>query len=136
MPPRTPIDVTITDITATSANISWTIPEILYDEEMYYVQYGLQNTTLDQTSSIISSGPVMDITNAMYTVTLQNLHPYYTYYFVVTAMNSIAPKSTEVFWFTTLEAGKIDSHHDTCMCYVYSFFSTKWSSTELYIGSD
>lgn len=106
VPPRTPIDVTVTEITATSANISWTIPEILYDEEIYYVQYGLQNTTLNQISSVISSGSDLDITNAMYTITLQDLHPYYTYYFVVTAMNSIAPKSTELLWFTTLEAGK------------------------------
>ena len=105
VPPRTPINVVISGITTTSATISWTIPEILYTEETYYVVYGLTNLTLDQTSESISSGSDVTVTDMVYTITLDNLHPYYTYYFVVTSENSIAPRSTEIYMFTTLEAG-------------------------------
>ena len=90
-------------MTATSATISWTIPSVLYTQEAYYVQYGLQSTVLDQTSAFqFSDGETMDVT---YTITLQNLHPYYTYYFAVTSENSVSPRSTGFFTFTTLEAG-------------------------------
>ena len=90
---------------STTVTISWTIPVILYGEEEYYVEYGLESDVLDQRSASQFSGSDTDITDVIYTITLQNLHPYYTYYFVVTSENTIAPKSTDVFMFTTLEAG-------------------------------
>lgn len=94
-------------MTATTVTISWTIPAVLYTEEEYYVEYGLQSTILDQRSASQFSGSDTEVTDVMYTVTLQNLHPYYTYYFVVTSENEVSPKSTETFTFTTLEAGKL-----------------------------
>ena len=105
VPPRTPTDVSVSNVTATSATILWTIPEILYSEEEYYVEYGLQNTSFDQTSSSLFSGADLTVTDVMYNITLLDLHPAYTYYFVVTSLNTVSPKSTDVFMFTTLEAG-------------------------------
>jgi hypothetical protein len=104
VPPRTPVDVRVANIMSTTVTISWTIPVILYGEEDYYVEYGLESDVLDQRSASQFSGSDTDITDVIYTITLQNLHPYYTYYFVVTSENTIAPKSTDVFMFTTLEA--------------------------------
>ena len=85
-------------------------------EETYYVQYGLDNTTLDQRSAFQSSGD-SSIRNQQYSIMLQNLHPYYVYYFVVTAENIIAPKSTDIFMFNTLEAGE----HFPCLLHMHQF---------------
>ncbi|CAI8030562.1 Low-density lipoprotein receptor-related protein 4 [Geodia barretti] len=104
VPPRTPVDVRVANVMSTTVTISWTIPAILYGEEEYYVEYGLESDVLDQRSASQFSGSDTDITDVIYTIMLQNLHPYYTYYFVVTSENTVAPKSTNVFMFTTLEA--------------------------------
>lgn len=91
-------------MTATSAVISWTIPEILYTEEDYYVEYG-DDITLELRTASQSSGSDMELTNQMYNITLQNLQPNYMYYFVVTAENTVSPKSTDIFTFMTSEDG-------------------------------
>ena len=105
MPPRIPLDVAVVHLTATTATISWTIPEILNGEEEYYVRFGLQSDILDQRSESLFSGSDTTITDTIYSITLQNLHPDYTYYFVVTSQNQVSPKSTSIFMFTTAEAG-------------------------------
>ena len=92
-------------MTDTSATITWVIPEILYTPEDYYVEYGLNNIMPDERSDSLPSGSNTSIVDQTYTITLQNLHPAYTYFFVVTAENTVSPKSTEVFMFSTLEAG-------------------------------
>ena len=95
----------ISSVTDTSATITWVIPAILYTPEDYYVEYGLDNTMPDQRSDSLTSGSNTSIVDQTYTITLQNLHPAYTYFFVVTAENTVSPTSTEVFMFSTLEAG-------------------------------
>ena len=92
-------------MTATSVAISWTIPEVLHTQEVYYVQYGLEFSLLDQNSTSQSSNG--SDTDVSYTITIEDLHPDNTYYFVVTSENTVAPKSTDISTFTTLEAGTV-----------------------------
>lgn len=101
----------VVDVAATSATVVWVIPAIIYTAEYYSVQYGVIEDMLDQSSSSISSGSDITIVDQMYNITLQNLHPDYTYYYQVTAVNTLFSTSTEVFSFQTPEAGK--SHRST-----------------------
>lgn len=134
VPPRTPLDVTVVNVTTTSVTISWRIPTVLYQQEEYYVRYGLNDSMLEQRSSSQMSGD--DITNIIYNVTIENLHPDYTYFFVVTAENIIAAKNSELSAFTTLEAGNVLSIESSKILRFCEIFSTKWTATQFFIDGD
>ena len=106
VPPLTPVQVMATNVAATSATVVWNIPAIIYTAESYSVQYGVEENMLDQSTNSISSGSDTTIVDQTYNITLQNLHPDYTYYYQVTAVNTLFSTSTEVFSFQTPEAGK------------------------------
>ena len=74
-------------ITHNSATISWTVRSLSYGPEMYVVQYGTDMNTLDQTSSIQTSGSDITLTNFTLSISLTGLQMTTTYYYRVIAMN-------------------------------------------------
>ena len=78
----------ITDITADSALIQWTVPYIAYSPEMYVVKYGTSQDSLTENSDSTYSGEDTAITNKTYSVKLSNLKESTTYYVQVVATNT------------------------------------------------
>ena len=96
----------MTDITGTSAVISWTISYVAFTFEQYRVNYGLNSTALSMMSDVVY-GVGMDAVNATYSVTLSALDPLTTYYFQVVASNSESSSTSAIMTFTSGEDGKI-----------------------------
>lgn len=102
--PRAPTTITVTDIEATSARIRWVIPYITSTPESYYVQYGLDPTSLNyHSASQISSG--LNISTA-YSQLLDDLDPAETYYFSVIASNDVGIAGSDIYSFTTRSGRK------------------------------
>ena len=78
-------DVTISDVTTTSATVSWTIPSFITPEQ-YYVAYGTDPDNLNQTSATINSPTDTSLTNLPYSTTLSGLEPGSLHYIQVTAV--------------------------------------------------
>ena len=75
------------DITHESATISWTVTSLSYGPETYVVQYGTDMNTLNQTSSMETSGSDITLTNFTLSISLTRLQLMTTYYYHVIAMN-------------------------------------------------
>ena len=86
--PIIPDRVMITDITADSALIQWTVPYIAYSPEVYVVKYGTSQHSLTENSDSTYSGEDTTITNKTYSIKLSNLKEYTTYYVQVVATNT------------------------------------------------
>ena len=96
-------DVTITNITNTTAVVGWTVASIS-SEQQYYVEYGDDEDTLDQRSDTIT---VSDVTliDQEYDVTLTGLTSGVLYYLKVTAEIGDITISSDTTSFRTLESG-------------------------------
>ena len=93
------------DITANSANISWTVESVAITRESYTLKYGLNMSDLKYTSDALSScGETL--TNQTYSVLLQDLIGVTTYYYQVVSENDFSSSSTDIYSFTTSEGGK------------------------------
>ena len=106
--PATNIDVVFG---TTSATVSFTISLVVFDNEDYTVNYGLSDVFLDQ-----SSTPITSDGNTEYTIQISGLLPGTTYYFQLSATNSISTTLSGVFSGTTLEEGKIVTNADSHLC--------------------
>ncbi len=94
--PTKPIDTVPTTLSSELAEIQWLIPAVVYTPENYTVFYGIDQTLLNYSSDVVvGTENIMD-TNQIYTVTLNNLEPNTTYYYQVTARNSIGVNSSDV----------------------------------------
>ena len=105
-PPVVPTNIIVTNITGTSAVITWTIPYVAFTFEQYRVQYGLDFDSLLMSSEVLYSGPGFNAVNETYSITLTNLNPLSQYYFKVEASNSEESSNTSIMMFTTVEDGK------------------------------
>ena len=70
-----------------SATISWNVTSLSYGPETYVVQYGTDMNTLDQTSSMATSGSDITLTNFTLSISLTGLQIMTSYYYRVIAMN-------------------------------------------------
>ena len=102
--PVVPTDVAVEDIAGDFANISWIISRVAIIRESYYIMYGLNSSNLNMYSDEQSSQD-LSFTNQSYTVVLENLNGYSTYYYQVVSENDFSSSTTEVYSFTTLEDG-------------------------------
>ena len=93
------------DITANSANISWTVESVAITQESYTLKYGLNMSDLKYTSDALSSRGET-LTNQTYSVLLQDLIGLTTYYYQVVSENDFSSSSTDIYSFTTSEGGK------------------------------
>ena len=101
-----PSDVSVDDnITAMSANISWTIASVGIAQERYTVKYGRNMSDLKLASETLSSGGET-LTNQTYSVLLEDLVGATTYYYQVVSKNEFSSSSTDIYSFTTAEGGR------------------------------
>ena len=107
-PPFTPVQVQGV-ITATTANISWTVRVIAYTPENYTVTYnGLELQPEIRESALIVGDPTNILaTDRMYFVLLEGLEEANTYNYTVNAINCNGTTSTDVMNFTTMPNSEI-----------------------------
>lgn len=102
--PVEPTELTVQDISAVSANVSFTIAYIAITQETYMVMYGIDMDDLDMSSDTVNSLSD-DATNQSYFVVLDNLAGATTYYYQVVSENVYSTSSSDTSSFTTLEGG-------------------------------
>ena len=70
--------------------------------------YGTDVTSLTNSSEVIIGNTGLSTINEMFTVNIDGLIPFTTYYFIVSANNSVNTTSTAVMNFTTDETGTVN----------------------------
>lgn len=90
-------NVTVADITATSANINYTVNPN-YDTAQTEVRYG---TSAENLSNVITGSSLTGSTNTNLSVSLSGLTPSTTYYYKVSATNQTGTVTSDVLSFTT-----------------------------------
>ena len=91
--------------TPTSVNISWIVQSIVYDEEEYVVRYGTDNIALTSTTEVIMGNSDLNTLNELFSVYIDGLTPFTTYYYIISATNTEGTTDTTVMNFMTNEAG-------------------------------
>ena len=88
-----------------SVMISWMVPNIIFDQETYSLQYGIRDTmTLLGTRNVTGNSELSTV-NEMFSVNITGLTPFTNYYFFLTATNSFDSTSSAATNFVTEEAG-------------------------------
>lgn len=85
-----------TTLSAENAEISWLIPFVAYTPENYTVVYGRDPGLLNYSSDLVVGSDDITRANQMFSVTLNGLLANTTYYYQVTARNSIGTNSSNV----------------------------------------
>ena len=88
-----------------SVNISWIIINVIFGTEVYSVQYGTEMTMLLSISEVVEGNTDTSVINEVFSVNITGLIPFTTYYYIVTATNTIGSTNTAVMNFTTDETG-------------------------------
>ena len=110
-PPGVPKNVN-TVPAPSKAVIIFTVPNVTYTPETYFVVYGLTSNTLNQTSNMIGTRRVnsihsfITVQNEVYNITIVGLMVNRMYFYRVVASNGYGYVTTDVFNFTTGEAGE------------------------------
>ena len=100
------------DISHDSATISWTVPSLSYDPEMYTVEYGLTMDNLNLSSAVVT-GTVTPLNYAdsyQGSVKVEGLEMLTTYFYRVVSMNSAGPTLSAVASFNTSALGNDGDH--------------------------
>ena len=98
----------VLEITHASAVVSWTV-EYALEEQLYYVVYGSDEETLNQTSySVIGSA---SLTNQTYNITLDGLRNGTTYYIIVIASFDFTILFSDTVSFMTIAPGITTTHN-------------------------
>ena len=113
--PRAPIEVSVSDITAISALIRWTIPFIVSTQETYYVLYALDQNSLTLQSALQMSGPNI---SRVYFQLLSNLDAAETYYYRVIASNNVGETGSDLESFMTPSGRKLTCKRCAYRCIV------------------
>lgn len=98
--------IEVSNIDLDSALVSWTVPYVVEPQE-YFVVYGVEETSLNFTTDIISGNDNTSLTYQTYSTTLRNLTIGTDYYVQVTAVFSYYTLYSDTSSFTTLEQGII-----------------------------
>ena len=100
-------DVTNVTTAVYSVNISWIVRIIVNDMESYTVFYGTDVMSLTNSSEVIMGNADLSTIRGMFSVNIDDLMPFTTYYFIVSANNSVNTTNTAVMNFTTDETGTV-----------------------------
>ena len=102
-----------TEVTTTTANISWTVPSVEYCPENYTVVYhGLELQTESRMSEWIVSDPTnIPVTNQMYFVVLGGLEEANTYNYTVQSTSCKGTTTSDMLQFTTLPDSELANLH-------------------------
>ena len=107
--PFTAEDVVISDVTLTSAVVSWTIPSFIVQEQ-YYVWYGTDPDNLDQVTDTITSPEDTTVINSTYSTALEGLDSGTLYYIQVVAVyDDVFARYSEVIPLITKEPGMFNT---------------------------
>ena len=133
--------MTASEVTATTATISWVIAFIV-EQQDFIVYYGTDENSLDLTSDIVTSSDDTSLTDQEYDVTLTGLTLGTTYYYQVVANYSNFRLESEIKDFTTLELGKTLEHKlQQTLSNILNIsrnisYSTKWFTSEFHCHTD
>ena len=100
------------------AYITWVVEFIVFDTEVYSVQYGTDMSLQDSSQVVMGSSDGL-VTNQVFSVNITGLTPFITYYYIVWANNSVGNTKTSIMSFTTNETGKyvsIKTKYNLCNC--------------------
>ena len=100
--PAQPTNVTVANVSSSSATIQWTVPLISYTPEQYMVQFGLTQNMLNETSATVDGNRNISVMNVTHTLVLDVLLPETTYYFRVIARNGFGSAQSSLGTFMTL----------------------------------
>ena len=106
-PPVEPMGLMAVGITHNSVTIRWNVSSLLYDPEMYVVQYGLAVDSLTMTSSMVMGDvtPLNYMESYQGSVTLIGLNRSTTYFYRVMSTNSGGSTLSVVGMFNTSDLG-------------------------------
>ena len=137
--PYTPASVQ-TEVTTTTANISWRVPEVDYNPEDYTVAYyGLDLQSDPKVIQWLASNSItIPTAGFLYYVVLNNLEEDNTYNYSVQATDCRGAKSKSTFQFTTLPDGRfqitcIPFHLYVSWAPVYIWTTSVWWRQKVYI---
>ena len=91
--------------TPTSVNISWTVQSIVYDMEQYVVYYDTDSITLTSATEVIMGNSDLNTLNELFSVYIDGLTPFTTYFYIISATNTVGTTYTTVMSFMTNETG-------------------------------
>ena len=77
------------------------MPVVSYDQEMYAIRYGLEETGMNYSTKSVASFNDIFSKNQSYNTTLSGLQPSTSYYIMVMAMNSNGSTASDMLRFTT-----------------------------------
>ena len=100
--PAQPTNVTVANVSSSSAIIQWTVALISYSPEQYTIRYGLALNILNQTGTTVNGNRNVSVVNETHVLVVDNLLPETTYYFRVIARNAFGSTQSEIGTFTTL----------------------------------
>ena len=104
IPPIEPIMVEVIGTTPYSAEMSWVIPYVVLDKEIYTVHYST-DMSLQNSSEVVTENFNEYVINQKFSVNITGLIPFTTYYYIIQANNSVGNTSTDVMNFTTDQTG-------------------------------
>ena len=96
-------DISVSQITETSANVAWTIASVSSQQE-YSLKYGEDSDNLDQTTAVIQGDSDTTLTDQSYDIDLTDLTRDTTYYVQVLQTIGDITISSDVVSFDTLPA--------------------------------
>lgn len=101
VPPLQPTNLIVSNVYSTSAQLNWTISRVTFGFETYFVRYGLSSEVLDMESDIQIVTLDSSVENATYSITIENLQPFTTYYYNIAATNVVGETVSDIDSFTT-----------------------------------
>ena len=75
--------------------------------EQYVVHYGTDNVTFTSTTEVIRGNSDLNKLKELFSVYIDGLTPFTTYYYIISANNTVGPTNTTVMNFMTNETGTV-----------------------------
>ena len=100
--PVQPANVTVTDVSSSSAAIQWTVRLITYTPEEYMIHYGLSQDMLHLTSTTVQGNMNVSVVYETHSLIVNDLLPETTYHFRVVARNAFGSARSGIGTFATL----------------------------------
>ena len=121
-------DVTPSNVTLTTATVSWVIPSFLFQED-YIIEYGTDPRNLNMATDPIPSPSNTSLTNVMFSTTLSGLNDSTVYYLRVAAVyNEVFTRYSEQAYLRTKEPGKRTTSACIAVDLIYSCRANDLSS--------
>ena len=104
--PLPPPIVVYSEVSHTSAKISWVISAVSYVPETYFVAFGFNPSSLVFNSSLVAGSTDLTARKEIFSLVLNDLTHGTTYYVSVVAMNSYGSVKSSTIYFETVPLRK------------------------------